>query len=185
MERDAVSAGVSPVGGLFSTAEIKILICYVISSINAPVPGRMLANTLHYEGIANCLEVNDSIDSLCKSGHLELVDNKDDTYIITQSGRSIAETLKTSIAYSVKDRAYNAAVKMVAQFKNAKESDIKIARENGKMFITCSAIDGGQPFMSVKLLVSDEEQANYIKERFLNDNTIYSQIIEILTKRQK
>ncbi len=183
MERDAVSAGVSEIGGLFSTAEIKILICYIISSIDCPVPGKMLANTLHYEGIANCFEVNDSIDSLCKSGHLELVDKKDDTYIITESGKSIAQTLKTSLAYSVKDRAYNAAVKMVAQFKNAKESDIQITKENGKMFITCSAMDGGQPFMSIKLLVSDEEQALYIKDRFLNDNTIYSQIIEILTKR--
>ena len=183
MERDAVSAGVSEIGGLFSTAEIKILICYIISSIDCPVPGKMLANTLHYEGIANCFEVNDSIESLCKSGHLELVDSKDDTYIITESGKSIAQTLKTSLAYSVKDRAYNAAVKMVAQFKNAKESDIQITKENGKMFITCSAMDGGQPFMSIKLLVADEEQALYIKNRFLNDNTIYSKIIEILTKK--
>lgn len=182
MEKDAVSAGVSSVGGLFSTAEIKILVCYIISSIDSPVPGQMLANTLHYEGIANCFEVNDAIDSLCKSGHLKLVDKKDDTYIITESGRSTAQTLKTSLPYAVKDRAYNAAVKMVAQFKNAKESDIKITKENEKMFITCSAMDGGQPFMSIKLLVTDEEQAHYIKDRFLNDNSIYSQIIEILTK---
>ncbi len=183
MEKDAVSAGVSSIGGLFSTAEIKILVCYIISSIDSPVPGQMLANTLHYEGIANCFEVNDAIDSLCKSGHLKLVDKKEDTYSITESGRSTAQTLKTSLPYAVKDRAYNAAVKMVAQFKNAKESDIKITKENGKMFITCSAMDGGQPFMSIKLLVADEEQAHYIKDRFLNDNTIYSQIIEILTKR--
>ena len=57
MEKDAVSAGVSEVGGLFNTAEIKILVCYIFSSINLPVPGRMLADTLHYEGIANCFEV--------------------------------------------------------------------------------------------------------------------------------
>lgn len=183
MEKDAVSAGVSQIGGLFSSAEVKILVCYIVSSIKEPVPGKMLANVLHYEGIANCFEVNDAIASLCKNGHLQLVNEEEDTYIITKSGKNIAETLKTSIAYSVKDRAYNAAVKMVAKFRNAKESDIKITKENGKMFITCSALDGDEPFMSVKLLVADEEQALYIKERFLNDNTIYSKIIEILTKR--
>ena len=64
LEKDAVSAGVSEIGGLFSTAEIKILVCYIISSIDSPVPGQMLANVLHYEGIANCFEVNDAIDSL-------------------------------------------------------------------------------------------------------------------------
>ncbi len=116
--------------------------------------------------------VNDEIDSLCKNGHLKLVDEKDDAYIITESGKNIAETLKTSLPFAVKDRAYVAALKMVSQFKNAKESDIKITRENGKTYITCSAIDGGQPFISIKLLVSDEEQALYIKNRFLSDAKI-------------
>lgn len=184
MERDAVSAGVSEVGGLFSTAEIKILVCYVISSINEPVPGRLLADVLHYEGIANCFEVNDAIASLDKNGHLKLVDEKDDAYIITPSGKNIAETLKTSLSYSVKDRAYAAALKMVSRFKNAKESDFKITKEDGKNYITCTATDGDLPFLSVKLLVSDEEQARFIKNRFLSDNKLYSEIIELLTKKE-
>lgn len=183
MEKDAVSAGVSEIGGLFSTADIRILICYILSSINEEVPGKLLANTLHYEGIANCFEVNDSIDSLCKSGQIKLVDEKDDTYVITESGKNIAETLKTSLSVVVKERAYKAAIKMVSHFKNTKETDIKISREGDKTFITCSAIDGETPFMSVKLLVSDEEQALHIKDNFLNDPTkIYSTLIDLLTK---
>ena len=86
MEKDAVSAGVSEIGGLFSTAEIRILICYVISSIGQPVPGRMLADVLHYEGIANVFEVNDSIASLCESGQIKFFSEKEDTYVITESG---------------------------------------------------------------------------------------------------
>ena len=182
MENDALAAGVSRIGGLFGTADIRILICYIISSIGEPVPGRLLADILHYEGIANCFEVNDSIAALLKNGQLSLVDECDDTYIATESGKSIAETLKTSLAISVRDRAYTAALKMVARFKNAKENDIKISKEDGRTFITCSAIDNGQPFMTVKLLVGDEEQAPFIKNRFLNDSSIYSKIIELLTK---
>ena len=60
--------------------------------------------------------------------------------------------------------------------------EVLTPKEDGKTFITCSAIDNGKPFMSVKLLVGDEEQALYIKNRFLNDNAIYSEIIELLTK---
>ena len=136
MENDALAAGVSRIGGLFSTADIRILICYIISSIGEPVPGRLLADILHYEGIANCFEVNDSIAALLKNGQLSLVDECDDTYIATESGKSIAETLKTSLAISVRDRAYTAALKMVARFKNAKENDIKISKEDGRTFIT-------------------------------------------------
>ena len=182
LEKDAVSAGVSPIGGLFNTAEIKILICYIISAINEPVPGNELANTLHYEGIANCFEVNDAIASLCQKGHIKLVNEKDDSYIITETGKDIAETLKTSLPFTVKDRAYSAALKMVSRFRNSKETDIKISKEDGKTFITCSALDNNIPFMSVKLLVSDEEQAIYIKNKFLSDNSIYSDIMDLLTK---
>lgn len=186
MEKDAVSAGVSEIGGLFNTAEIRILICYIISSINQPVPGRMLSDLLHYEGIANVFEVNDSIDALCKSGQLKVFDAADDTYVITESGRDVAETLKTSLPIIVKERAFSAALKMVSRFKHSKETDIKISREGEKTFITCSAIDNGEPFMSVKLLVTDEEQAIFIKERFLeNPSKIYSEIIDMLTKNEK
>lgn len=184
MEKDAVSAGVSEIGGLFSTAEIRILLCYLISAINQPVPGRMLADVLHYEGIANVFEVNDSIASLCRSGQLKLHDEKEDTYVITENGKQVAETLKTTLSMTVKERAFSAAIKMVSRFKNSKETDIKISREGEKTFITCSAIDNGDPFMSVKLLVTDEEQAIFIKEKFLsNPSEIYSQIIEMLTKK--
>lgn len=184
MEKDAVSAGVSEVGGLFSTAEIRILLCYLISSINRPVPGRMLADVLHYEGIANVFEVNDSIAALCDNGHLKLYDANEDTYVITPSGRDVAQTLKTTLSMTVKERAFSAALKMVSRFNHSKETDIKISREGDKTFITCSAIDSGEPFMSVKLLVTDEEQAIFIKERFLEDpSKIYSEIIDMLTNK--
>ena len=183
MEKDALTAGVSEIGGLFTTAEIRVLICYIFSSIGEAVPGNLLANTLHYEGIANCFEVNDSIDYLCKNGQLKLVSSTEDTYIITQSGKEVADTLKTTLSIVVKERAYNAALKMYSRFKNTKETDIKISREDNKTFITCSAFDDDTPFMSVKLMVSDEEQAIHIKEKFLNNPTeIYSTIIDLLTK---
>ena len=183
MEKDAVSAGVSEFGGLFTTAEIRILICYILSALNGPVPGNLLANTLHYEGIANCFEVNDSIAHLVKNGQLELVDEKDDTYIITKSGKDVAQTLKTTLSITTRERAYTAATKMLARFKNTKETDIKISREGDKTFITCSAIDDETPFMSIKLLACDEDQALFIKEKFLNDpSKILSSIIDMLTK---
>lgn len=183
MEKDAVSAGVSEIGGLFSTAQVRILICYILSSIKKAVPARELADTLHYEGIANAFEVSDSIVALTNSGHIKVYNEKDDTYVITDIGRETAETLKTSLPLTVKDRAYSATIKMVTRYYRAKESDIKISREGNKTFITCSALDNDEPFMSVKLMVADEEQAIYIKEKFINSTeNIYSQIISLLTK---
>lgn len=186
MEKDAVSAGVSPIGGLFSTAQVRILICYILSNIKDPVSGRMLADTLHYEGIANVFEVNDSIAHLYESGHLKLIDEAEDTYVVTTQGRDVAETLKSSLPYTVKERAYSAALKMVSRYRRTKETDIKITREGTRSFINCTALDGDQPFMSIKLQVTDEDQAVFIKEQFLNSSdNIYAEIIALLTKKQK
>lgn len=182
MEKNALSAGVKSVGGLFNTTEIKILICYILSSVNDAVPGQMLANVLHYEGIANCFEVNAAIDELCQGGQLKLVNEQEDTYVITEKGRDISETLKTSLPFTVKDRAYTAAIKMVSRFKNAKSCDIEIQKEKDKTYAVCSLTDNGNTFLSIKLQVTDEEQALLIKEKFITNPTkIYSEIINILT----
>lgn len=182
MERDASGAGVAR-GGLFSTAEIKILICYILNAINEPVPVDMLGNVLHYEGIANAFEVSDAIVSLSARGQIIATDESEQTYIITDSGRETAETLKSSLSSVVKERAYLAVMKMFAKFKNAKDNAFEITRENGSTYLSCSALDGGKPFLTVKLLITDEDQGSYIREKFLeNPAKIYSKIIEMLTQ---
>ena len=182
MEHDASGAGVAR-GGLFSTAEIKILICYILNAIQEPVPVDMLANVLHYEGIANAFEVSDAVVSLANSGHISAVNEAEQTYTITASGRETAETLKTSLSSVGKERAYPAVMKMFAKFKNAKDNTFQITKENGATYLSCSAIDAGKPFLTVKLLITDEDQGSYIREKFLeNPAKIYSAIIEMLTQ---
>ena len=182
MEKDAMTAGVAP-GGLISIAEIRTLICYILSSIPDPIPGKKLADMLFYEGLANCFEVNDSFAYLEEHGHIQYVDKAADTYTITKSGAEIAKTLSYNVPFTVREKAYTIALQLVSRIKNAKETDIKISSENGTTYITCSALDGEKPFVSVKILVSDEAQARYIQEKFIDDPTkIYSGIIDLLTK---
>ena len=182
MENDASSAGVN-LGGLFGIAEIKILLCYIFSTINEPIPANQLANLLHYEGIANGFEVSDAIVSLVKSGQLALHDEKEDTYVITDNGRNVADTLNTSLSLTVKNRACAASIRMLSRFKSAKETDIVTSKENGATYVTCSLHDGQRPFMSIKVMVTDDDQARVIKESFLEDPAqIYKKIIEMLTK---
>ena len=177
-----MTAGVAP-GGLISTTEIRALICYILTSISDPVPGKKLADMLFYEGLANCFEVNDSFAFLEKQGHIKLVDKAEDTYTITKSGINIAKTLASDVPFTVREKALSIALKLVSRIRNAKETDIKISNENGTTYITCSALDGEKPFMSVKLMVSDEDQARFIQEKFIDESAkIYSGIIDLLTK---
>lgn len=181
MDRDASSAGVR-LGGLFSTSDIRILICYILSAINEPIPVAMMANTLHFEGIANGFEISDAVVALEKSGHIEAVNDSKSDYQVTNLGREVAKTLATSISYTVKDRAYTATMKMLSRFKNAQSTEFEITHENSHTYINCSIHDGNSPFFSVKLLVTDDDQAMSIKERFINDPvTVYRTVVEMLT----
>ncbi len=182
MNKDASGAGVGR-GGLFSTAEIKILICYILSAIDMPLPAEMLANVLHFEGIANAFEVSDAIVSLSSSGQIVAADDDGTTYVITDNGRDTAQTLKSSLSSVVKERAYLAIMKMFSKLKNAKDNAFEITHEYGATYLSCSALDGGKPFLTVKLLIADEGQGNFIKDKFLeNPSKIYSKIIEMLTQ---
>ncbi len=178
MEIDAISAGV---GSLISTAEIKVLICYVINGVKAAVPGKQLANLLNIEGIANYFEVMDALEALLKSDNLTY-NEADDTYNVTEKGANASETLKTILPYTIKEKAFALTAKMIARLKNAKETHIETVKENGVMYLICSAVECGQELMSVKIMVTDETQASAIKERFLdNPSKVYTGLVDLLT----
>lgn len=178
LESNAISAGV---GSLISTAEIKVLICYVISGVNSPVPGKQLANLLNIEGIANYFEVMDAYEALVKAGNLTY-NESDDTYCVTDVGAAAADTLKTILPFTIKEKAFALTAKMIARLKNAKETRIETVKENGFMYIVCSAVENGADLMSVKLMVTDETQAQAIKERFLdNPSLVYTGLVDLLT----
>lgn len=182
MEFDAVSAGVSP-GGLVNSSEIKVLICYILKYVKEPVPVKRLCEELFYEGIANNFEVSDCIESLIKNGNIICVDEAEQTYTTTESGNNIADTLKSTVPLTVRDKACRSTLKMIAEIRNAKETDISINRSGDNTFITCTALDNGNKLMSVQLLVADETQAVSIKKQFLkNPSKIYSKIIELFTE---
>ncbi len=182
MEFNAVSAGVAP-GGLVSSSEIKVLICYILKSVKEPVPATKLCELLNFEGIANVFEVSDNIENLVHNNHIICVDKGNDTYTTTDSGNSIAETLKTSVPISIREKACLATLKMLSRIRNAKETDIAVTREGDNTFITCSALDNNSVIMSVKLLVTDENQAISIKNKFLDDpSNIYSKLIDLFTE---
>ena len=182
MDSDASSAGVLT-GGLFSTTEIKILICYILNAIKEPVPASMLVNILHFEGIANGFEVSDAMASLASSGHIASSFDDQSYYEITDSGKQIADELDSSLSLTVRKRAYIATLKMLAKIKNAKGTRFCISNENGHSYITCSAVDGKVTLIEVKMLIPDEKSGTYIREKFLeNPSEIFSDIIEKLSR---
>lgn len=176
MERDAIYSGP---GSLPNRAEIKILICYILSSINEPVPETELTQVLHYEGISNYFDASEAISELIKSECIKL---KDDGFTVTPKGREVSETLKQSVARSVREKAITVVTKMMARIRHERDTDISIKKVDGGYSVEFSIIEQGRNLMSLGLTVADESSANFIKERILDDPSyIYAGLIELLT----
>ena len=72
MKQDAFSAGVEP-GGLWHKNDIRILLCYILSSVRGPLSRRDLTRIIQEKGLANYFEVEDALAGLVEQGNI-LVD---------------------------------------------------------------------------------------------------------------
>ena len=76
LEYDAFDEGIEP-GGLRSRNEIKVLICYLLKSIDQPISKQLINEILQENGLANYFEINQAVIDLVKAGSLEERDVSD------------------------------------------------------------------------------------------------------------
>lgn len=166
-------------GGLNYSAEIKILICYILSSLKEPVPEAELTQVLHYEGITNYFDAAEAISELIKSEHIKEYEGG---FVITDKGADLAEQLKTSVAITVRERAIKVVAKMMARLRHEKETDIEVTKSESGYDVSLKIMEGKKTMLSLSLSVADEVSANFIKERILEDPSyVYAGLIELLT----
>ena len=72
MEFDALTGGVEP-GGLRNKSDIRLLICYLLSSIDAPLSKQDIVQIMQENGLANYFEVMDSLSEMVEKGTVDLV----------------------------------------------------------------------------------------------------------------
>lgn len=182
MEHDAISANVAR-GGLKSTAEIKVLVLYLLMHLDEPLPSNQIADLLHLEGIANTFEVNDAFYQLCNNGLIYEAEGTTEAYLINDNGRDAGQTLQSSVPFTVREKSLNIAKKMLERNRHIRETDIKVERNEKGIFITCSAVENNKVIMSFTLQAADDDQVFRIRENFLDDpSLVYRTLIDLLTK---
>ncbi len=183
MEKDAISVGVGR-GGLKSTAEIKILVLYLLMNVDEPVPSNQISDLLHIEGIANTFEVNEAFADLSRNELIFESENGTEFYLINDKGRDVGQTLQSSVPFTVREKSLRLLKKMLQRNRHMKETDIVISHEpDGTIKVTCSAIENDKVIMSFSLQASDDAQAIRIRENYLDDPAlVYRTLIDMLTK---
>ena len=122
MEFDAFTGGIEP-GGLRSKDEIRILICYLLTSVSAPLSREDILSIMQENGFANYFEVTDSLSELTENGNLQCAGDEP-VYTATRQGQMIARQLDTALPFSVRRKAVAAALNLLARAKREKENRV-------------------------------------------------------------
>ncbi len=183
MDDRALTAGISH-DGLRSRREIKILICYIVNSFDEPLNRSDLVKIIQREDLANYFETCDAIESLVNKDNLN-EDSETGTLTVTETGREIAQSLYKSLPFTVREKALAVGLQILSRRKHERQNSVELIPNGNGFLVKCSVLDGETVMMSTSLYVPNEQYANIVKERFLNDpETLYRIVLGQLTDAQ-
>lgn len=178
MAYDAFTAGVEP-GGLRTRDEIRILLCYLLTSVNAPLSREDILQSVQGLGLANYFELTATLEELTENGNLLL---KDGCYTASLQARAIARQLDTALPLSVRDKVVRAALGLLAQARRERENAVEISKCPSGFQVQCHISGGKEEMMSCSLTVPDMRQAKLIKRNFQEaPERVYQMLLALLT----
>ena len=178
MSNQAFTGGVRP-GGLTTSTEIRILLCYLLKCVDIPLTRAEIEGALLGEELVNYFELSDALDKLCSLGHLE---QTPEGYKITPSGSSLADTLSSELPRSVRESAVNAVLTAQQYKRKLAQHKAQVIKTEDGWRTKCTIEDLGEPVFSFDLYLPDELTADAVKERFISEgDQIFRCMLGLLT----
>ncbi len=180
MDFNALSEGVRP-GGITTTHQIIILLCYMVRGAGEPVTLEQLAKAVVEEELVNYFEVTSATQLLVEKGHLTETEQKG-LYVLSPLGEQTALEFEKNLPASVKDRAMGALINILKLLHREQENNIDIVKTDDGYELSLVMKDIGSDLLTVKMFFPTIEQCWEVKKRILNDPlTVYKGIFSILT----
>ena len=183
MAMQGFSAGVEP-GGLYRMADIQLLLCYMLNSVDEALPRDTVMDSVAGGGMANFFATTEALEGLLTAG--SVTQSEDDERLLTleENGRVAVQTLHDRLPRTLRERSAKAALQALARRRNERECDVTVTDHTHGCTVTCAIRDGEAPLISLSLKVGDHRQADYIREHFLDDSgLLYRSVLSILTGR--
>lgn len=183
MDFDAFDQGIE-LGGLRNRDDIRLLICYLLKTIDKPVEKSQLNGALLSNGIANYFEINQAIAELLANASIETqIYDDEECLVILDRGRDIADNLSSDLPKTVRERSVNSIIEAMTLKKAERENavDIKPA-DDGGYIVEMTMTSLGEKLMELRIYAADFRSAQLVKKNFLKDPVkFYSSVITGLT----
>ena len=161
----------------------KILILYVLRNLPAPVDSELLYDVCFCDDGLGYFDYFNCLSELVENGNIE---EKDEEYRITAKGSHNADTLITSLPFSVRnaaDRRISPVAEMLERYSLI-QTDYEEKEEGTYIHLALS--DGELTLADLKLYCGDEKTAKRVKKNFRRHaENCYQKILTILTEDGK
>lgn len=182
MENDAFSLGVAP-GGLKDRAEIKLMVCYLLKTLNKSLTRTQINEILQKHGIANYFEINGAISDLVGAGQVTSeIEGDDELITITAKTELSVAIIERDLPRSLREKAVSAAYNVLKRDRIKKESTVAVEPYGEGFHVTFTVTDVGAELLKITVYVADERQIEIVKRNFYDNAVdVYSNLISSLT----
>ena len=179
---DALTPGIAP-GGLRRSSDIKLLICYILSTLNEPIKKEYITTAVVDNGIANYFEIIDAFSELKKNGNIVLEDEAAETYTVSSQGRFISKNIWDELPSTIRERTLSAVSDLMLKKRTEQENTAEVIKlEGGGYIVECRICGEETDLFNFRIFAPDSKQARLIKKNFKdNPEMIYKVMVAAIT----
>lgn len=170
-------------GGLTSTNEISVLLCYILDNVEEPVSRKQLEEVLLGEELVNYFIMAESLMQLLEQG---LVTEKDGFYTIGEKGKKVAQNLAKNVPHTVRDLAVRGLIRALQFSAKTAANKVEIVEKNAEKYVFCSIDDNGSALFKLELYMPNQATAKTVENKFKEKgDIIYKLVLAALTENSQ
>jgi len=168
-------------GGLTGAAEIRLLVCSVLTDVGGMLHSDLL-EALTADELVNFFDAASAVEALLKQNFIAAEPRRgEDFYTVTGEGAELSKTLARTLPYSVRETISKTAFEAAAKRHAINGTFTRITQAEKGFKVTLRIKDFGYDAMKLELFAPDKLTAKAMKEAFLaSPERFYQKIIDEL-----
>ncbi|NLJ16878.1 MAG: DUF4364 family protein [Clostridiales bacterium] len=164
--------------------KIRILICFLLHNIGAPLTDKQLIEITTEDEMVNYFDLMNALDGIDKNGLCNVVEQKGgNTYSIAENGSKIVGEVEALVPFTIREKCLKSAYRMMERAKNKKPYKSRVLTLEKGFYVRFSYPDPIEEHNLIELhfYADDYEKALQIKEKIdSNPKLLFKSIKNII-----